>query len=79
MRVILAAMQLAGIVDSYRAESSDTDVAEALHRWDEGARVADIGGFERKIIDGQRLIVYAGTEIAVDGMDISLKGDDASV
>lgn len=72
VRVILADMQLAGIVDACRARISDADVREALRRWDAGARVVNNNRFERKVIDGKWQIVYAGTELPVDGLDIGL-------
>jgi hypothetical protein len=75
VRVILADMQLAGIVDAYRARTSDANVREALRRWDAGVRVVNRNRFERKAIDGQWLIVHAGTESPIKGADVIVYTD----
>jgi hypothetical protein len=75
VRVILADMQLAGIADAYRARTSDANVREALRRWDAGVRVVNSNRFERKAIEGQWQVVYAGTESPIKGADIVLNAD----
>jgi hypothetical protein len=73
VRIILADMQLAGIVDAYRARIPDAAVREAVRRWDAGVRVANIDGFERKTIAGQWRIVHTGTERPIQGAAVDLK------
>ena len=75
VRYILADIQLGNVADDHRANVADEETAEALRRWDAGIRVANIEGFERKIVDGQWQIVYAGTDNPVIGTDIILTSD----
>ena len=75
VRVILADMQLAGIVDAYRARTSDANVREALRRWDAGVRVVNLSRFERKAVAGQWRIVYEGTESPINGADVIMYTD----
>jgi hypothetical protein len=76
MRYILADSQLGGVIGYYRQFPCDLSAAEAVLRWDAGARVVNIDQFERKIIAGKGWqVVYAGSEITIDGMDVILTID----
>jgi tetratricopeptide (TPR) repeat protein len=75
VRYILADIQLGNVADDYRADVAEEETAEALRCWDAGIRVANIEEFERKIVDGQWQIVYAGTDDPVIGTDIILTSD----
>jgi hypothetical protein len=59
----------------YRANTTDEETAEALRRWNAGIRVVNIEEFERKKINEQWQIVYAGTENSINGMDGILNCD----
>jgi hypothetical protein len=76
VRYILADSQLGGVIDYYRQFPNDSSATEAVRRWDAGIRVVNIDQFERKIVDGKGWqVVYAGTDILIDGMDVKLTTD----
>jgi hypothetical protein len=74
VRYIMADMQLGQGVAIYRDHIMDEETAEAVRRWDAGMRAANIQAFERKNVNGQWLIVYVGTQNAVNGQNITLAG-----
>jgi tetratricopeptide (TPR) repeat protein len=75
VRYILADIQLGNLSDTYRGNITDEETAESLRRWDAGIRVENIEEFERKIVNEQWQIVYAGTESTVIGIDVHLTSD----
>jgi len=75
VRYILADIESGDLGAYYRANIPDEETAEALRRWDAGIRITNIANFERKELDGQALIVYAGTGIPVKGLDIKLTSE----
>jgi len=75
VRYILADMQLIDAADPYRAKINDEETAESLRRWDAGIRVSNIDQFERKMVNGQWQIVYAGSEKPIKGADVKLTSD----
>jgi hypothetical protein len=75
VRYILADIQL-GEVDGYYREHVDAEeVAEALRRWDAGIIITNIDQFERKSVNQNWQVVYAGTETLIDGNDVVLSTD----
>lgn len=76
VRYILADAQLGNVIDYYRGFLNQPAVAEAVRRWDTGVRVTNISQFERKIVgDKGWQVVYAGTNILINGMDVQLSTD----
>lgn len=76
MRLVLLDLNLGAPVTRYEATKGDPNVAEALRRWTDGARVSNVKAFEvRK--DGERGIVYRGTRLRVDGAQVRLNSDVA--
>jgi Tol biopolymer transport system component len=75
IRYIIADVQLGNVIDYYRPSAgSDAVVAEAVRRWDAGIRAANVDQFERKIVNGNWQVVYAGSDTTIDGMDVILTG-----
>jgi hypothetical protein len=76
VRYIIADSQLGGVIGYYRQFPNDPNAVEAVQRWDAGIRVVNINDFERIIVGdlGWR-VVYAGTDIPIDGMDVILTTD----
>jgi len=76
VRHILADIQLNWLTYyHYRTNAANEETAEALRRWNVGVRVLNIGRFERKRINQEWQIVYAGTEDSILGTDIVLNSD----
>jgi hypothetical protein len=75
VRYILADMQLGDTADLYHVKINDEETAEALRRWDADIRVANIDQFERKMVNGQWQIAYAGSENPIKGTDVKLTSD----
>jgi hypothetical protein len=75
VRYIIADIELGNLADNYRVNIRNEETAEALRRWDAGIRIENIEEFERKIVNGQWQIVYAGTENPVIGTDIIQTSD----
>jgi hypothetical protein len=75
VRYILADIQLGGVDGYYREHVDAEEVAEALRRWDAGITVTNIHQFERKIVNENWQVVYAGTETLIDGSDVLLTTD----
>lgn len=72
IRYIIADIQLGGVYDYYQS-ASDQEAIEAVRRWDQGIKVANISYFDRKIVGNLGWqIVYIGTDSSVNGMDIEL-------
>lgn len=75
IRYILVDIQLSGLDNYYRNFLNDQNAVEAFLRWDSGIRVSNIKQFERKLINGQWVIVYKGTETVINGADVILTSD----
>jgi hypothetical protein len=75
VRYILADIQLGGVDGYYRAHVDAEEIAEALRRWDAGITVTNIDQFERKIVGETWQVVYAGTEMLINGSDVLLTTD----
>lgn len=77
IRYILADSQLGVVIDYYRQFPNQPNVAEAVCRWDNSVRVQNLSNFERKIVGDQGWkVVYAGTENAINGLDVVLSSND---
>lgn len=76
VRYILADIQLGNVIDYYRENISDEETAEAIRQWDAGIRVININDFERKLINGQWQVIYAGTETPINGSDVILSTEN---
>jgi dipeptidyl aminopeptidase/acylaminoacyl peptidase len=77
IRYVIADIQLGGVDNYYRQFLDQPAIAEAIRRWDAGVRVVNISQFERKIV-GSWMIVYAGTENQINGLDVLLTTDTPS-
>ena len=75
VRHILVDTQLSNNINSYRANITDEETAEAVRRWDAGIRVVNIAEFARMMINGQWHIVYVGTRDPIRGTDVILTTD----
>lgn len=72
VRIILVDLSKGVSVDYYKTQT-DTPSFEAVKRWEEGIRPVNADIFERKSISGRGIvIVYKGTDIAIDGMAVQL-------
>ncbi len=76
MRLVLLDLTLGAPVTRYEATKGDPNVAEALRRWANGARVSNVKAFEVRT-DGEPRIVYRGTRLRVDGAQVRLNSDVA--
>jgi hypothetical protein len=77
VRYIMADISLGRAISYYQRFPSDSNVVEALKRWDKGVRVLNRGDFERRVEDGGPLVEYAGVQGVIDGMDVKLSSDAA--
>jgi len=77
MRVVLADLMLGRPAVFYEAQRKDPNVAEALRRWADGARVTNTNLFEARGEGHRRRLVFRGTDRAVDGSWVKLNSDPA--
>lgn len=75
IRYILADITLSGDVAYYRAQTRNIDAVGAILRWDSGVRVVNASQFERRLVEGNVFITYAGTDQMINGMDVRLTSD----
>ena len=75
VRTILVDITHGGPVAYYEAHPNDPPAVEAVRRWKGGVRVANASRFERRIVNGQWALVYAGTTRRIDPADIRLTTD----
>lgn len=78
IRYILADAQLGEVIEYYRQYTDDPVIAEAVRRWDNGVRVANIDLFERLIVvHAGWKVVYRATLQVINANDIALTSDQA--
>ena len=77
MRVVLADLTLGRPAAFYEAKRKDPNVAEALRRWADGARVINTHLFEARGKGRGHSIVFRGTDRVVDGSWVKLNSDPA--
>ena len=77
MRVILADLTLGRSPAFYESKRRDPNVAEALRRWADGARVANTNLFTARGHGKNRRLVYLGAEQPIDGALVKLNSDPA--
>ena len=77
MRAVLADLTLGAPLAVYLSQHSDPSVAEALRRWEAGARCINLQRFAASDANGQRRVVYRGTDLSIDGAHVELNSDAA--
>jgi hypothetical protein len=77
MREILADLALGRPATYYQVKTDDPNVAEALRRWADGARVLNGHHFAVHGKGDDRQVVYRGTERQIDGVHVRLNCDNA--
>jgi hypothetical protein len=75
VRSILVDITHGGPLSYYAAHPHDPLAVEAVRRWRNGVRVSNPERFERRSLDGQWALVYAGTRRTIDTADIRLTTD----
>src|SRR5271157_4204730 len=76
VRYIMADVALGGSLGYYAGHANDPNSMEAVRRLQSGVQVMNPQSFERKLLTDGWTITYAGTNRAIDGMDVRLTTDN---